>query len=71
MQRVQSKMKEKQPKISYEPEADVLRIEIKKGKFYDTMELGNFVIHLDKNLNRFIWKFSKQKNSYSKQINQY
>ena len=37
-------------KISYEPEADILRIEIKKGKLYDTIEMGNFIIHLDKNL---------------------
>jgi uncharacterized protein YuzE len=61
MQRAQSKMKEKQPKISYEPEADVLRIEIKKGKFYDTMELGNFVIHLDKNLKPFYMEILKAK----------
>jgi uncharacterized protein YuzE len=46
-------MKNKKIKISYEPEADVLRIEIRKGKIYDTLELGNFIIHLDKNLKPF------------------
>lgn len=34
-------------KISYEPEADVLRIEIREGNFYNTIELGNFIIHLN------------------------
>jgi uncharacterized protein YuzE len=34
-------MEKKQQKISYEPEADVLRIEIKKGEF---MTLLNLVI---------------------------
>jgi uncharacterized protein YuzE len=46
-------MKNKKIKISYEPEADVLRIEIRKGKIYDILELGNFIIHLDKNLKPF------------------
>jgi uncharacterized protein YuzE len=46
-------MKNKKIKISYEPEADVLRIEIRKGKIYDTLELENFIIHLDKNLKPF------------------
>jgi uncharacterized protein YuzE len=54
-------MREKQPKISYEPEADVLRIEIKKGKLYDTIELGNFVIHLDKNLKPLYMEILKAK----------
>jgi uncharacterized protein YuzE len=54
-------MREKQPKISYEPEADVLRIEIKKGKLYDTIKLGNFVIHLNKNLKPFYMEILKAK----------
>jgi uncharacterized protein YuzE len=54
-------MRKKQPKISYEPEADVLRIEIKKGKLYDTIELGNFIIHLDKNLKPFYMEILKAK----------
>jgi uncharacterized protein YuzE len=54
-------MRKKQPKISYEPEADVLRIEIKKGKLYDTIELGNFVIHLDKNLKPLYMEILKAK----------
>jgi uncharacterized protein YuzE len=62
MQKVQSKNeKKKQLKISYEPEADVLRIEIKKGKLYDTIELGNFVIHLDKNLKPLYMEILKTK----------
>jgi uncharacterized protein YuzE len=40
-------MKKNKIKISYEPESDVLRIVIKKGKFYDTLEMGNFIVHLD------------------------
>lgn len=43
-------MNKKRIKISYEPEADVLRIEIKKRKLYDTLEIGNFIIHLDNKL---------------------
>jgi uncharacterized protein YuzE len=54
-------MRKKQPKISYEPEADVLRIEIKKGKLYDTIELGNFIIHLDKNLKPLYMEILKAK----------
>jgi uncharacterized protein YuzE len=54
-------MRKKQPKISYEPEADVLRIEIRKGKLYDTIELGNFVIHLDKNLKPLYMEILKAK----------
>jgi len=46
-------MKKAKIKISYEPEADILRIETKKGKIYDTLELGNFIIHLDKSLKPF------------------
>ena len=41
--------KSKKLKISYEPEADVLRIEIAKRPFYDVLEMGNFIIHIDKN----------------------
>ncbi|MGC8981522.1 MAG: DUF2283 domain-containing protein [Minisyncoccia bacterium] len=54
-------MKTKKLKISYEPEADVLRIEIRKGKFYDTIELGNFIIHLDKNLKPLYMEILKAK----------
>ena len=54
-------MRKKHPKISYEPEADVLRIEIKKGKLYDTIELGNFIIHLDKNLKPLYMEILKAK----------
>jgi uncharacterized protein YuzE len=54
-------MWEKHPKISYEPSADVLRIKIKKGKLYDTIELGNFIIHLDKNLKPLYMEILKAK----------
>lgn len=54
-------MRKKQLKISYEPEADVLRIEIRKGKLYDTIELGNFIIHLDKNLKPLYMEIIKAK----------
>jgi uncharacterized protein YuzE len=36
-------------KISYEPEADILRIEVSDGKISDALESGNFVMHVDKN----------------------
>jgi len=55
-------MKDKKLKISYEPEADILRIEIKKAKIYDTAELGNFIIHLDKNLKPFYIEILNAKN---------
>jgi uncharacterized protein YuzE len=55
-------MKNKKIKISYEPEADVLRIEIRKGKIYDTLELGNFIIHLDKKLKPFYMEILNAKN---------
>ncbi|GIW67137.1 MAG: hypothetical protein KatS3mg096_005 [Candidatus Parcubacteria bacterium] len=54
-------MKEKNIKISYEPEADILRITIKKGKLYDTLELGNFIIHLDKNFKPIYMEILKAK----------
>jgi uncharacterized protein YuzE len=38
-------------KISYEPEADILRVEISTGKIDDTLESGNFLVHIDKNDN--------------------
>ena len=55
-------MKNKQLKISYEPEADILRVEIRKGELYDTFELGNFIIHLDKNLKPLYMEILKAKN---------
>ncbi|PIS39505.1 MAG: hypothetical protein COT33_01635 [Candidatus Nealsonbacteria bacterium CG08_land_8_20_14_0_20_38_20] len=54
-------MKRKFLKISYEPEADVLRIEMRRGKLYDTIELGNFIIHLDKNLKPLYMEILKAK----------
>jgi uncharacterized protein YuzE len=54
-------MEKKQQKISYEPEADVLRIEIKKGRIYDTIEFGNFIIHLDKDLKPLYMEIIKAK----------
>jgi uncharacterized protein YuzE len=54
-------MKRRQLKISYEPEADVLRIEMRKGRLYDTIELGNFIIHLDKNLKPLYMEIIKAK----------
>lgn len=38
-------MNNKKPKISYEPEADVLRIEISKKPIDYAKEMGNFVVH--------------------------
>ena len=35
----------KKPKFSYEPEADVLRIEISKEPIDYAKEMGNFVVH--------------------------
>jgi len=58
---VKKAMRKKQLKISYEPEADVLRIELRKGKLYDTIELGNFIIHLDKNLKPLYMEILKAK----------
>jgi uncharacterized protein YuzE len=54
-------MEKKQQKISYEPEADVLRIEIKKGRIDDTIEFGNFIIHLDKDLKPLYMEIIKAK----------
>lgn len=42
-------MKKNNAKISYEPEADVLRIEVAKRPLCDTVEMGDFVVSLDKN----------------------
>ena len=44
-------MKNKKIKISYKSEGsedDVLRIKIKEVKICDTLELRNFIIHLEK-----------------------
>ena len=38
-------MNNKKPKISYEPEADILRIEISKEPIDYAKEMGNFVVH--------------------------
>ncbi|MDO8618139.1 MAG: DUF2283 domain-containing protein [Candidatus Uhrbacteria bacterium] len=37
------------PKISYEPEADVLIWELTDKKIYSAKELGNVVVHFTKN----------------------
>jgi uncharacterized protein YuzE len=55
-------MNNKKIKISYEPEADILRIKIKNGKIYDTFEMGNFIVHLDKNLKPFYIEILNAKN---------
>lgn len=38
-------MKKMKPKISYEPEADVLRVEINRKPIDYASELGNIVVH--------------------------
>lgn len=40
--------KGKQSKISYEPEADLLRIEVAKGTIDYASEIGNIVVHFSK-----------------------
>ena len=40
--------KNKKPKISYEPEADVLRVEVAKGAIDYASEIGNFVVHFSR-----------------------
>jgi uncharacterized protein YuzE len=55
-------MKTKSTKISYEPEADVLRIEIAKRPLYDTLEMGNFIIYIDKNGKPIYLKILRAKN---------
>jgi uncharacterized protein YuzE len=55
-------MNNKKIKISYEPEADILRIKIRNGKIYDTFEMGNFIVHLDKNLKPFYIEILNAKN---------
>ena len=42
-------MKSKQPKISYEPEADVLSWEMNKSQIDYASEVGNMVVHFTKN----------------------
>jgi len=55
-------MKDKKLKISYEPEVDVLKNRNQKAKIYDTAELGNFIVHLDKNLKPFYIEILNAKN---------
>ncbi|MFQ6083943.1 MAG: DUF2283 domain-containing protein [Candidatus Aminicenantia bacterium] len=38
-------MKNKKTKISYDPEGDVLRIEISKKPIEYAMEIGNIIVH--------------------------
>ena len=40
--------KSEKKKISYEPEADVLRIEVAKGTIDYASEVGNVVVHFSK-----------------------
>lgn len=40
--------KGKKSKISYESEADVLRVEVAKGKIDYASEIGNIVVHFSK-----------------------
>ncbi|MEK9135191.1 MAG: DUF2283 domain-containing protein [Patescibacteria group bacterium] len=42
-------MKNEKTKISYEPEADVLRIEISKKPIDYVKEMGNFIVHFGPN----------------------
>lgn len=42
-------MKNEKTKISYEPEADVLRIEISKKPIDYAKEMGNFIVHFSEN----------------------
>jgi hypothetical protein len=37
----------KKPKISYEPEADILRIEVSKEPIDYAKEMGNFIVHFN------------------------
>jgi len=42
-------MKNNKPKIKYDPDADVLSLELsKKGKINYASEIGNFVVHFTK-----------------------
>lgn len=43
------KTKTTSPKVSYEPEADVLTWELSKKNIYSASEVGNVVIHFTKN----------------------
>lgn len=36
------------PSVSYEPEADVLRVEVGAGSIDHASEVGNVVVHFDK-----------------------
>ena len=36
------------PKISYEPEADVLRVEMSQKPIDHAREIGNFIVHFSK-----------------------
>jgi len=40
--------KNKKTKISYDPEADVLRVEISKRPIDYAREMGNFIVHFTK-----------------------
>ncbi|OGE85575.1 MAG: hypothetical protein A3J48_04635 [Candidatus Doudnabacteria bacterium RIFCSPHIGHO2_02_FULL_46_11] len=40
--------KNKEKKISYEPEADILRVEIGKGHIDYASEIGNISVHFNK-----------------------
>lgn len=42
-------MKRKQTKISYEPEADVLSLEVNKKNIDYASEFGNVVVHFSRN----------------------
>jgi len=39
----------KKTKISYDPESDVLRVEISKQPIDYAKEMGNFIVHFTKN----------------------
>ena len=43
------KFKSKKPKISYEPESDVLSWELTNKNIYSAKESGNIVVHSTKN----------------------
>ena len=43
-----TKRTQKENRISYEPEADVLRVEVAKGKIDYASEVGNVIVHFNK-----------------------
>jgi len=43
------KNKNQKTKISYDPEADILRIEISKRPIDHAMEIGNIIVHFSSN----------------------